>query len=251
MKKINFGLKLWSDNYGLLNEANNLILENIFDYIEIKVISGTKYDHYIKSDIPYIIHASSEINIADKSKERSNIELINVCLGWKNKLSAKFLILHPDFGSLNVAKKMLNRFYDKNIIIENMPKVGVNDEKMIGCNVEQIEKLSRGKYGFCLDFNHAVKAALSLNKDYKKYIIDLLKLDPKVCHISDGSLKNEKDEHLSLLNGEYDISFFADCIRNSSIAYVTMETPKTSLTSLDEDVKNVSIFKSFLSSKNN
>ncbi len=248
MKNIKLGLKLWSSNYDLLKEANNLILENTFDYIELKVVLGTEYKLFDKLKIPYIIHSSSEINIADKDKERDNIKMINQCLEWKNWLNAKYLILHPGFGSLNNAMKILNKLDDEDIIIENMPKIGTSGEKMVGYNSEQIKKMIGDKFGFCLDFNHAVKAALSLNKNYKSYIRDLLKLNPKVCHISDGILKNKKDEHLDIGKGEYDLEYFCKCIKRSSIEYITMETPKWNIDSLENDIVNVKELKSVFSS---
>jgi len=252
MKNIKLGLKLWSNNYNLVKKAKKLIEKNIFHYIELKVIPNTEISYFQETKVPYIIHVSSEINIADKKKEKDNLEMTNICLEWKNKLNAEYLIFHPDFGLMESAIKFLDKVdkVDKNnILIENMTKVGLNNKKMIGYNSEQMKKIIGNRFGFCLDFNHAVKAALSLSKDYKSYIRNLLKLNPKVCHISDGTLKNEKDEHLSLLNGEYDLSFFADCIRKSNIDYVTMETPKINLNSLEEDVNNLNKFKSLLASK--
>jgi len=41
------------------------------------------------------------------------------------------LILHPGFGSANDTIEFLNSINDKRILMENMPKVGLNNEEMI------------------------------------------------------------------------------------------------------------------------
>jgi len=250
IKKIKFGLKLWSINPNLIKEAKKLIKNRIFDYIELMVIPDTQISPYQKVKVPYIIHITSErwgVNIADKKKDVFNLKAINKCIQWTDKLNAKYLILHPGFGEIEVARKFLERINDKRILIENMPKIGLNDEKMIGYTPEQIKKLIRDKFSFCLDLNHAIKSAISLKKDYKEYIKDFLKLSPKMFHISDGTLKNEKDEHLSIGRGEYDSAFLAGCIQKNNIQYITLETPKVNLRSLNEDIENLKKLKSISS----
>ena len=69
-----------------------------------------------------------------------------------------------------------------------MAKTGGGGEKMIGYDTEQIKELQKNKFGFCLDFGHATKAAISLKVDYKNFIKDLLGLKPKVFHIYDADL---------------------------------------------------------------
>jgi deoxyribonuclease-4 len=128
-----------------------------------------------------------------------------------------------------------------------MPKIGTNKEKMVGFSPQQIKKLMQNKFGFCLDLNHAIKAAISLKKDYKEYIAEFLKLNPKVLHISDGDLRNEEDKHLDIGEGEYDFNFLADYIRKSGSEYITLETPRADLNSLKEDLENLAKLKLFLS----
>ena len=68
-----------------------------------------------------------------------------------------------------------------------------------------------------------------------------------MLHISDGTLKNEKDEHLNIIEGEYDFNFLADCIKGNRTEYVSLETPRANLNSLKEDLENLKKLKSFLS----
>lgn len=243
-----YGIKLWSINHNLLQEAKSLIKTGLFHYIELMVVPNTEIFPFLKIKVPYIIHITSErwgVNIADKKKKKFNLNLINQCIGWADTLGAKYLILHPGFGLISNALEFLEKINDKRILIENMPKVGMNNEKMVGFLPEQIKKLTKDKFGFCLDFNHANKAAISLKKNYKKYVEDFLKLNPEMFHISDGTLDNEKDKHLNIGAGKYDFNFLEKCLAESNIEYVTMETPKTNLNSLEEDLKNIKKLKSF------
>ena len=249
MKNLKFGLKLWSTNYALLNEAKWLIDKSFFHYIELLVIPNTEISPFQKIKLPYIIHITHDnygLNIADDRKEKFNLKTIHLCLEWANGLRAKYLILHPGFGEIDKAVKFLGKINDRRILIENMPKVGLNQEKMIGFSPEQIKKMIERKFGFCLDFNHAVKAAASLKKDYKKQIEYFLKLDPKMFHISDGIVQNEKDKHLNIGEGQYDFNFLASCIKKSQAEYLTLETPRINLNSLQEDLENLKRLKSVL-----
>lgn len=249
VKNIKFGLKLWSINYDFFNEARELIKKDIFQYIELMVVPDTEISPFQKIKVPYILHITSEkwrMNIANKKKEEFNLKTINHNIKWANMLNAKYLILHPGFGLISDALEFLEKIDDERILIENMPKIGLNNEKMTGFTPEQIKKLMANKFGFCLDFGHAIKAATSLKKDYKKYIKDFLELSPKMFHISDGILAAEKDEHLNIGEGEYDFDFLTDCIKENNTKYITLETPRVNLASYEEDLENLEKLKSFL-----
>ncbi len=249
MSNIKFGLKLWSKNYDSVSEAQRLIEEDIFQYIELMVVPDTEISPFQKIKAPYIIHMSHEdlgTNIADKKKKESSQKIIKQCIEWADKLNADYLVLHPGFGSISDTLEFLEKINDERILVENMPKIGQNGEKMIGFTPEQIKELMGDKFGFCLDFSHAIKAAISLKKDYKKYIEDFLKLNPKIFHIYDGNLNNEKDEHLNIKEGEFDFAFLANCIRGNNSKLVTLETPRTNLNSLKEDLENMEKLKSIL-----
>jgi endonuclease IV len=238
---VRFGLKLWSTNYSLLDNANLLIENGIFHYVELMPIPHTDITPFLEYDFCYIIHATTEhhgFNIADKEKKEINAEIIDNCIRWADKLNAHYMIIHPGFGSLDTALSFLDCVHDKRILIENMPRVGLCDESMVGYTPEHINKLMGTTFGFCLDFGHAIKAAVSLSKDYKGYIDRFLMLEPKMFHISDGTYSNEKDEHLAVGEGDYDFAFLMNCVKKSESAFVTLETPRHSDT-LDEDVKNV------------
>ncbi len=243
---VQFGLKLWSINIDILPDAMGLIKDNIFQYIELTPNPNTDIDPSLGFDLPFIIHITTErhgVNIADRTKEGINLDMINRCIDWADKLDAKYLILHPGFGDIDHSLEFLDKVDDKRILIENMPKVGLENEKMIGYNSDQIEMLLGERFGFCLDMNHAIKAAISLNMPYQQFIAKLMKLSPKMFHIADGRLDYEKDEHMNIGDGEYDFKFLMDCIKNSNSKYVTLETPRKSF---DDDLKNLSILQKII-----
>jgi deoxyribonuclease-4 len=237
-----FGLKLWSANPSILDQAVRLIDEKIFDYIELFVIPDTQISPFI-IDIPYIIHIPHEkfgVNIGERSKKEYNIQMINESITWADKLDAKYLILHAGYGSMKHATDVLREVTDDRLLIENMPKVGLNDEPMIGYSPAQIEELIRDdSRGLCLDLNHAAKAAVGLGVDYREYVKEFLRFEPKMFHISDGKLDSEKDDHLHIGEGDYDFEFLMSCVKKNEFKYVTLETPRTDLNSLDEDLKNL------------
>jgi len=242
MKKIKFGLKLWSTNIGLIDQAIHLIDEKIFDYIELFVIPDTQISPFMV-DVSYIIHIPHEkfgVNIGDAIKKEYNLQKIDESIAWADRLNARYLILHAGHGSMKHATDVLREIADDRLLIENVPKVGLNDELMIGYSPAQIEELiGDGDRGLCLDLNHAAKAAVSLGVDYREYVQDFSVFDPKMFHISDGTLDNEKDEHLNIGEGDYDFDYLLQCVLGSASGLVTVETPRMHKGSLNEDIQNV------------
>jgi len=250
---LKFGLKLWSINIDLIDQAIQLIDQKIFDYIELFVIPDTEIFPFL-IDVPYIIHIPHHkfgVNIGEKSRKKHNLQRIEESITWANKLNAKYLILHAGHDSMKDARVLLSKVKDSRLLIENMPKVGINDEKMIGYSVKQIEDLIKiNDAGVCLDFGHAIKAALSLGEDYKEFVNQFLQFEPKVFHVSDGMLNNEKDEHLNIGEGEYDVEYFIECVQNNHSGLVTLETPRFNNNSLQEDIQNICKIKEMKSFKN-
>ena len=158
----------------------------------------------------------------------------------------KHLILHAGHGSMKHATDVLREIADDRLLIENVPKVGLNDEPMIGYSPAQIEELiGDGDRGLCLDLNHAAKAAVSLGVDYRAYIKGFMRLKPNMFHMSDGMLSEERDEHLGIGEGEYDLGYLMGVIEAGGL--VTVETPRVKI-SLDEDKKNLYILKNVIRS---
>lgn len=241
-----YGLKLWSTNTDLINQAVHLINENVFDYIELFVIPNSDITPFL-IDVPCIIHIPHEkfgVNIGDPSINEYTLQKINESIIWADQLNTKYIILHAGHGSMQHAKNLLRELSDSRLLIENMPKVGLGGEAMIGYSPEQIEELiGDSDMGLCLDFGHAVKATVSLGVDYKKYVKGFMGLEPRVFHVSDGTLSEEKDEHFNIGEGEYDIGYFLHNIKDNPFKLITIETPRLNQNSLDEDIRNVNKLK--------
>ena len=241
-----FGLKLWSINIDLIDQAVHLIDEKVFDYIELMVIPDSEIKPFL-IDVPYIIHIPHEkfgVNIGDPASKEYSLQKINESIIWADRLDAKHLILHAGHGSMQHATDLLHEVSDSRILIENMPKVGLGGEAMIGYSPAQIEELiGDSDMGLCLDFGHAVKAAVSLEVDYKEYVKGFMKLEPRVFHVSDGMLSGERDEHLGIGEGEYDFSYFLNHVKENPYQLITIETPRYDKELLQEDMQNVNRLK--------
>ncbi|MBU0459923.1 MAG: sugar phosphate isomerase/epimerase, partial [Nanoarchaeota archaeon] len=138
--------------------------------------------------------------------------------------------------------KFLKENQHSKIIIENMPKTGLNNELAIGYNPEQIKSfLELGSFNFCLDFGHAIKAAISLGLEYKSYITEFMKLNPTMFHLCGVKLDNEKDEHLNLDEGDFDLNYIIEIIKSSKAKRMTFEVPQ--LNGLKNYFRNMEYFR--------
>ena len=150
-------------------------------------------------------------------------------------------------GSIQHATYLLRRLSDSRLLIENMPKLELDNEAMIRYSPAQIEELIEDSdVGLCLDFGHAVKAAVSLGVDYKEYVQGFMGLEPKVFHVSDGTLSEERDEHLGIGDGEYDFGFLMEYIKRSETKMVTIETPRVVQGELMGDIKNLNNIRTYI-----
>lgn len=244
---IKYGLKLWTRDTKLINEAKKLIDAGMFHYIELIIdpdfLDASPFDY----DLPYVIHSPHEnfgVDIGDETKKRYTLEMIRHSLKFADKLKARQVILHAGTRSKETAKVTLSEIGDGRILLENMPKVGLNGEKCLGYDAYSMCSLNKDDFfGVCLDFGHAVRAAISLKQDYKKIISEFMGLKPKMFHISDGDLSSEIDNHLTLGEGQFDLKYFKKCIEKSKSKSVTLETPRRNTNSLRDDLNNIKLLK--------
>lgn len=236
------GIKLWSTNIELFEEAKYLYNNKKIDYLEVYIVPGT-YEKSAKKlkdlNIPIVLHtphSSHGFNMGDKSLLKSNIDKFNEVKKFAKLLGNPEIIIHLEDGDLNSAIKCFNKLKYDNKLIENLPKIGLDNEKNIGYDPNIIKLFLNKKYKFCLDFSHAIAAAASLKRDYKSYIKDFLKLNPVMFHLCGGHVGNKIDEHLNLWEGDFDIKFLKKCISNKK---VTLEIDKKTYDSLENDIINV------------
>jgi len=249
---ITYGIKLYSINTNLFEAVNALSKKGSVGYLELYTVPGSfknVREDLKKLELPVVIHAPHStygFNIADPALKKDNLAKLSETFKFADELDAKYVILHAGFGgNIKNAVSFLKDVEDERIIIENMPKIALTGETCIGYTAEGIlELLNVGDYGICLDFGHACKAATSLKQDPNQLIEDFLTLKPKLFHLSDGSLHNEKDEHMALGEGDFDLKYFKRCIGKNLSKKVTLETPRINQNSFEESIKNLKYFKS-------
>ena len=246
-----FGIKLWSINHDLYEEAVKIIRERKADYLELLYVPGEKEKLKIlkKNKTPIIIHAptlSQGVCFSDNNFKKKN-KIMKETLNVAEYLNASKIIIHPSIGTSENFIRFLKDYQDKRFVIENMPKLGIKNTQCIGDSPTEIRKfLSQGPFGFCLDFSHAIKAAISHKIDYKDYLKEFMQLNPVMFHLSDGRLSTEIDEHLNLGKGNFDLRFIKGLIKENEQIFkkskeVTFEVPKEN--GLKNDIKNIEFFK--------
>ncbi len=206
-----YGIKLWSSNNNLYQELINLLNKD-FDYLELLYIPFHEKDLelLIEADIPIVVHAPTLTQGVCFSYNdiKTNLNFFKKTQEFATKLNAEYIIIHPDFGKNKHFINFLTRINDQRVLIENMSKFGTEDELAIGYSKSEIKEfIEINNFGFCLDFEKAIKSALAQNISYKEFINDLLKLKPNMFHISDGKMNNLRDEHLNLGEGNFDLKF--------------------------------------------
>jgi len=251
-----YGLKFWTTNKkDLFKEAVQLFKKKEIDFIELYVVPNSLLSegHDILNDlknIPTVIHAPhGEHNFNVFELDDSKIEFFKKqIIKTADFLNSKFIIVHGEVGdSYEIFKENIRKINDRRILIENMPKVGLNNELCFGYSFEQLKFIRDCGFNLCLDLAHAVKSAISQNLDYKEFIKKLIfELNPFYFHISNGKLNTAKDEHRDLFDGEFDIKWMKEMLLRldeKKDVYLVFETPKGE-GGLENDIKNINYFHS-------
>jgi len=237
------GLKIWSHNFEHVSIINELFESKKIDYLEVYTVpKSIKEDvHFLKDlRLPVVIHAphaNSGFNIADAKLLNKNIETFYDVKRISDQLNSEIIIVHAgEYGEIYSALKCLKKLQDDRIIIENMPKTALKGEACLGYDTETLKPFLENSGGLCLDFGHAIKAAFSLGKDYKKMIEELVKFNPIMFHINDGFDNNPIDEHRWFGEGNYDLKFLTNFIGKRK---VTIETERKGSPFLKENLINL------------
>lgn len=250
---IKYGIKLWTNNGYYFSEAAELHQDGLIDFIELYTVPGkiSKKRLNLLNGIPVQIHAPHSLhgfNIFNLSKKKINL-FHNETVKLANFFNSEFIILHAGIGNdSKIFKENITKIYDKRIIIENNPKIGLNNKICFGHSLSQLKFIKeKCKLNICLDIGHAIKSAISQKENYKKYLETLIRtLNPNYFHISDGLLHGEKDEHLNLGEGKFDLAWtkkyiFKQLLKNKNI-YIVLEVSKNK-DNLKNDIRNINFFK--------
>ncbi|MFA5878096.1 MAG: TIM barrel protein [Candidatus Staskawiczbacteria bacterium] len=253
---IKYGLKIWStDKEELFKEAAQLFCNKEIDFVELYIVPDSllpgKADvlSYLRN-VPTTIHAPHSAHDFDVFKlDASKVKFFkNQIVKTADLLASKFIVLHAEAGdSQELFRKNIEKIKDSRILIENMTKIGINNEIHFGYSCSQLKFIRDCGFSLCLDFSHAIKSAISQNLNYKEFVKELVsELDPSYFHICNGKIDNEIDEHRDLFDGEFDLKWIKETLLRSGEKkdiYLVFETPKEE-NGLGNDLQNMNYFRS-------
>lgn len=226
-----FGYKIWGTNRRQIKKARYLIKHGYYQYIEL-MINGNIDIETFKALPVFSIHAPHEcdgFNPCNNKLFSDNILRLENSLEISNELNSKFVIVHPGYGNINHVIEFLQPFEgNKKILIKNLPYLGYNNEPLIGNNPQQIRLLTEGKFGFCFDISHGIKAAIYENKQWELMLDQFLAyFRPSIIHLCDNDYEIREGEHFDIGKGFFDFFVIMRKLKAYDREYITLETPSS------------------------
>lgn len=252
------GLKLHSTNVALISDARELKAKEFFDFVELYVIPES-YKNTIENwksfDVPYVIHAPHSyhgINFARADQLEANLKNIGETQLFADTLGVDIIIAHGgNNGSFDETLRQISLLDDSRIVLENKPKLGLNNEICVGWSPAEFRKIFDEHIinGIALDFGHASCAARSLDIDVMDIVKELMFFNPKIFHLSDGDSLSEQDKHFNLGKGNLKLLQFMHVIPVNGL--LTIETPREPSKGLTDFIDDVKFLKKLLATKEN
>ena len=214
------------------------------DFFETQAIQKYNYDFlkkYKKLKIPIVIHAEHagfSVNLADKTKEKKNLQSINYAIKLANIANSKKIIVHPGhILNKNCSKeqsiKLLKKIKDKRILIENLT---FHENRFCQTPEQTKEFLKQTNKDFIFDLGHAIININHYKLPLTKTIKDFIKLKPKHFHISGLDLKSVVDQHESFKSVNLPLKKFLKLYPKN--AEITLEVTKD-LKKTQDDLNHV------------
>lgn len=239
---INLGLKLGSKDIQYTDEILEYYEQGVFQYIELFTLSGTYDDtisYWKQFKIPFGIHAphsAAGLNLACVANRELNKNKISEAIKFADALKAKYIIFHSGTNGMpNEVVTQLKPFADERFLIENKPFRGLDGSTCVGSVYGDLKLIIEGigkGCGFCLDFGHAICAANTLNREPFEFIKDLMRLNPRVYHLTDGDYQSELDSHLHYGAGSFPLKELLSLVPEYGM--VTNEAKRKNNNSLQE-----------------
>ncbi len=210
---IKLGLKIGSKDIQYTDEILQYYEQGVLQYIELFTLTGTYEDtisYWKQFTIPFGIHAphsAAGLNLANVSARNINKGKIQEAIEFADTLKAQYIIFHSGTNGMpNEVVTQLKPFADERFLIENKPIRGLDGSICVGSIYGDLKLIIDGignGCGFCLDFGHAICAANTLKREPFEFIKDLMRLNPRVYHLTDGDFQSELDSHLHYGAGSF------------------------------------------------
>lgn len=249
---IAFGLKLWTGNVELFEEACTRYREGVFDFIELYFDPKHPFDAELRkrlSGIPIGIHAPHALD--EFYFDEPGLALWERTKDVARVCGSETIVLHPGYErtipDFAVFERELAKVDDPRILIENMPTRILTEDVPFGHDLETLARI-RARKPICFDLEKATKAARFHEMDYLEYIRKGLEsLTPNYFHISGGDVSSPQDQHRNLWEGTMDAGAISSILetyaaRTDRVVKLVFETPKSG-DGLSGDLQNMKYFR--------
>lgn len=245
---IRYGLKLWTANRDLFEEAAHLYKQGAFDFIEMYFHPAKPLDAEglkILSDIPFGLHAPHELD--EFIFGEAELDLWRRTQKTADELKAGSIVVHPGYErsipDFETFERELSKIDESRILIENMPGMDTLGHHPYAHDLETLKRI-RALKPMCFDLEKAVKAATFHGLDYHEYIRSGLSLlAPAYFHISGGDVSEKRAQHNDLWESDFDFAFMKRELE--ALPYdvrLVFETPKKGK-DLRNDLDNMEHFR--------
>lgn len=246
---IKYGLKIWTNNKHIFQEAVSAYQKGSFDFLELYHNANENFDFddlNVLRGIPVIIHNTHDSGFHEFEIGNRQLDIWEKTKRLADYFESPHIIVHsgksPNFDEF---QKNLEKINDSRILIENMAGLDLGGDLTFGYDLVQLKGIRQLKE-ICFDLEKAVKAACYQGIDYKKFIAESLEnLKPFYFHISGGNKDISRDEHKNLWEANFDLKWIRDELLKISKGrdiFLAFEVPKNK-SDLENDIKNMEYFK--------
>jgi RimJ/RimL family protein N-acetyltransferase len=205
------GLKIWSTDIENSAEAERLVKDAVYDYVELFSVPGSfseVKDRWSSRKIQYVIHAPHSLaglNFARPEQQKKNSRLAAEALRFADYLFAEVIIFHPGLdGPIEESIRQMSLVRDNRLHVENVPMMGLSGERCNGSTPSEIAQILKAvECKFCLDFGHSIAAANMRNANWLEQLEMFRRLDPSMYHLTDGWRDGIVDTHIRYGFGDY------------------------------------------------
>jgi deoxyribonuclease-4 len=251
--EMRYGLKLFSTNQDLAQEADRAVREGHFSFVELYAVPGSFQETapvWTSFSFPFVVHGphhGAGVNLANAARREENRRLLADARRFADVLEAPCIIVHGGFGgTLEEVAEQIAALRDDRFALENTPKLGIQGEACISFTPEHLQTaLASGVFaGSVLDVGHAIYAANSLGEPWEAFLRRFLALRPLLFHLSDGDSRAEKDLHVSIGQGDFDLRRILELLPKE--ARITLETPRAPGTGLRDALQDCQVLRRYL-----